>query len=179
MLASTRPDLQQSRTFHPHRTLTQSLNRFLSLAQTHNRPSFLSASHNLFSIGAHQEAHVLLHARAASNVPHRKGKGKTRKKRRTGTAAESQSQASEESQRCGLGRGVELDPAEERVQAHLGQVALKIQEEEGSGQGVEMRVLGRLVREGMGAVGRARWEMDRNGMGRLAAHRVKVSYSSL
>lgn len=58
---------------------------------------------------------------------------------------------------------------------HLERVALQMQAEEGEGVDMEVRVLDRLLRQGMGAVGRAKWEKGRMGMGRLAAHRIKVS----
>jgi hypothetical protein len=50
-----------------------------------------------------------------------------------------------------------------------------MQEEEGEGVDMETKVLDRLLRQGMGGVGRAKWEKGRMGMGRLAAHRIKVS----
>ena len=132
---------------------------------------------------------MLIHARAAASVPHRsKGVGKRKGRKKRKVDPESQGSSGSQGQDVGQAQSAQLYPSrlsgaaaqqedlvQQRVDAHLEAVAQQMQEEEGEGVDTETKVLDRLLRQGMGGVGRAKWEKGRMGMGRLAAHRIKVS----
>ena len=66
------------------------------------------------------------------------------------------------------------DKQEDGAEHHLDRLRQYLRQADGEDSGSRNRQLIRSIKEAVGRVGRAKWEEERNGQGRMAYWRIKV-----